>query len=117
MGVRITNGTEAVLYCSKTMWAFGPVFDDYDDAEAFLEWWKAKDARDLRLLTDAELEHEHYEWRKQKDQEVQPDGAIMCDNCGEYVTEWIEMESLTPGGEADKFCPSCAPRYQKKGVA
>ena len=46
MGVRIINGTdEAALYCSTTMWAFGPVFDDYDSAESFLEWWKAKDAR------------------------------------------------------------------------
>jgi hypothetical protein len=68
MGVRIIAGAcEAVLYCSTTMWAFGPVFEGYDDAEAFLEWWKAKDVRDLRLLTDAELEHEFYKWRSQKE--------------------------------------------------
>ena len=65
MGVRIITGeNEAVLYCSTTMWAFGPVFDDYDAAEWFLSWWKERDGRDLRLLTDAELEHEYYEWKR-----------------------------------------------------
>lgn len=47
MGCRIIegNGTGdsgryAVLYCSVSMTAFGPVFSDYDEAEAFLAWHK-----------------------------------------------------------------------------
>jgi hypothetical protein len=93
MGVRITTGSEAVLYCSTTMWAFGPVFDDYDDAEAFLEWWKAKGGQDLRLLTDAELEHEHFEWRKQKDRDPEPDPETQ---------KWLreELDAFTERTEA-----------------
>jgi hypothetical protein len=75
------------------MWAFGPVFDDYDDAEAFLEWWKAKGGQDLRLLTDAELEHEHFEWRKQKDQDPEPDPETQ---------KWLreELDAFTERTEA-----------------
>jgi chromosome segregation ATPase len=47
---------------------------------------------------------------------VQSEGTILCDNCDDFVTKWIEMESLTPGGEPDRFCHACAPRYQKKEV-
>lgn len=49
MGVRILHDSEhdqAVLYCSTTDWAFGPVFQDSDDgdhdaaerADAFMRW-------------------------------------------------------------------------------
>ena len=40
----------AILYCSTSDWAFGPVFSDQDDhdanarAEAFLRWLKDTDA-------------------------------------------------------------------------
>jgi hypothetical protein len=55
---------------------------------------------------------------QQEDQaEVQPEGTILCDNCDDFVNDWIEMDSLTPGGEPDKFCHSCAPRYQEKDQA
>jgi hypothetical protein len=49
MGVRLItaeNG-ETVLYCSTTMWAFGPVFGDAEQAEAFLEWMQPTDVRSL----------------------------------------------------------------------
>lgn len=41
MGCRILaeNGNgRTVLYCSTTMWAFGPVFRDAEEAAAFLNW-------------------------------------------------------------------------------
>jgi hypothetical protein len=44
-------------------------------------------------------------------------GMILCDNCDDYVTKWVEMESLTPGGQPDRFCHKCAPHYQKKEVS
>lgn len=57
MGVRILNGDGrgdsrgAVLYDSVSGWAFGPLFDDVDDAEAFLSTL----TDDARALTDTEL--------------------------------------------------------------
>jgi hypothetical protein len=41
-----------VLYCSTTMWAFGPIFKDRDEAEEFLDWPKV----DPRSLADNQLE-------------------------------------------------------------
>jgi hypothetical protein len=33
------GSTRAVLYCNTTGTAFGPLFIDADEAEAFLTWW------------------------------------------------------------------------------
>lgn len=35
----IDNQDGAVLYCSTDMQAFGPVFDDREQAEAFCDWF------------------------------------------------------------------------------
>ena len=57
MGVRILQGNgegdsdHAVLYCSVTDWAFGPLFADYDEAQAFLDWLIV----DPRTLSDDDL--------------------------------------------------------------
>lgn len=58
MGVRITGQEGRVaLYDSVSGFAFGPTFEDEDEAQAFLEWWEANgDGRDLRALSDPELE-------------------------------------------------------------
>ena len=62
MGVRIIEGNRdgstsqdvAVLYCSTTGVAFGPLFEDYDEAERFLKYLVEKnycghtDARKFR---------------------------------------------------------------------
>ncbi len=63
MGVRILEGrydgigTRAVLVDSVTEWAFGPLFDDLAEAEAFLEWIEdfAKPGLDTRNLARYEL--------------------------------------------------------------
>jgi len=75
MGVRIlidADHEHAVLYCSTTDWAFGPVFreDEYDHApedraELFLEWL-SQFGRDARLYTDAELSSKFTDWRMQE---------------------------------------------------
>lgn len=60
MGVRILQGDDtgdsqgAVMYCSATMRAFGPVFEDREHAQGFLDWYAGKtsglgDARGLSL--------------------------------------------------------------------
>lgn len=60
MGVRILESDKdgAVLYCSVSMWAFGPVFEDGDKAQAFLDWLET----DARRLSDSELASRHSEW-------------------------------------------------------
>lgn len=59
MGVRIFKDMgHAVMYCSTTDWAFGPVFHDTDEhdaeerVEVFLEWLR----EDPRRLNDHELQ-------------------------------------------------------------
>jgi hypothetical protein len=70
MGVRILSGEDAaILYCSTTDWAFGPVFGDRDThtgterAAAFLRWFKAEPRR----LNYDELEAKYSEWLAQED--------------------------------------------------
>ncbi len=67
MGVRILVGREqgceneqAVLFCSTTGWAFGPLFESETEAEEFLEWYRD----DPRMLTDEELADRVCEFRK-----------------------------------------------------
>jgi hypothetical protein len=46
MSVRIiSDGTEAVLTCSTSGVAFGPVFDSEQEAEEFLEWLRENGPR------------------------------------------------------------------------
>jgi hypothetical protein len=69
MGIRILydpSAGAAVLTCSSTGWAFGPVIRDDEDgvpapdlAQEFLDWIGV----DPRLLTDADLERAYVAWR------------------------------------------------------
>lgn len=63
MGVRVLadrGGDEACMYCSVTMWAFGPVFGRVSDLDAeeaceeFIRWHFEKHG-DPRRATDTEL--------------------------------------------------------------
>lgn len=85
MGVRILQGsddnsthTTAVLYCSTTDWAFGPLFssddehDAFERADMFLKWF-SKNGNvgplhydDVRQLTDSELESAYSDWLRQE---------------------------------------------------
>ena len=64
MGVRILEGNGegdsrgAVLYCSVTDWAFGPVFEDGEQAQAFLDWL----VYDPRSLSDSLMEAKYSEF-------------------------------------------------------
>jgi hypothetical protein len=65
MGVRILHNAEddaAVLYCSTTDWAFGPVFENAAHAEAFVRWCFRTEGRDPRSFTDAGLQDAHHRW-------------------------------------------------------
>lgn len=73
MGIRIINGDGpydgACLYCSTSMWAFGPVFKDHSEAEDFLDW--IGDGKDLRLMTDKELEGHYLDYLTSREEEKQ----------------------------------------------
>ncbi len=83
MGVRIINADGcgdsqgAVFYCSTTMWAFGPVMKDYEEAEAFLKFLSEKSARDPRSYNDAHLEMLYSEFCKRSEF---TDGSPVPDN-------------------------------------
>ncbi len=72
MGVRIMRGNKmAVMYCSTTDWAFGPVIEDTDDHAAddrmqlFIRWLP----QDARLYDDSDLERKYSEWLAQEDKQ------------------------------------------------
>jgi len=89
MGVRITHDC-VTLYCSTSGWAFGPVFEDADQAEAFLEWTKKHVGRDLRLLSDEELETEYRKWLS---------STAECRECGD------RFDLVEDGSKL--ICPDC----------
>lgn len=65
MGVRITDSETVALYDSVSGFAFGPTFDDEEQAQDFCDWWHTyDDAVDLRRLTDRELEEAHSRWHR-----------------------------------------------------
>ncbi len=71
MSIRILNDREqgmSCLYCSTTMWAFGGIFRKGEDAENFLFWYDKNsiEGKDLRQLTDDEIESKINEWRREK---------------------------------------------------
>lgn len=69
MGVRIVEGMAdgtkqvAVLYDSVTGTAFGPLFEDADEAQAFLESLATHRKSDARMYSSAELAQILFEWR------------------------------------------------------
>ena len=71
MGVRIIQGKldgdsrgYACWYCSTSMWAFGPVFEDEFEAEEFLQWIHG----DPRGYSDADLEAEYVKFLNEKEE-------------------------------------------------
>lgn len=69
MGVRIVEGkdgsqTVALLYCSVSMWAFGPVFDDWEMADDFLNWLN----QDARRLSDHELRTSYHNYLESREE-------------------------------------------------
>ena len=72
MGVRVLEGKGqdgACLYCSTTDWAFGPLFSDGEAAEKFLAYAAEHDGRDLRLLTDEQLQRLYSAWSEGNDRD------------------------------------------------
>ena len=71
MGVRVMwnhDDTKAVMYCSVSDWAFGPLFNDDNDhsarenAESFINWLHRTKGSDPRTLSDNDLEKVYADW-------------------------------------------------------
>lgn len=68
MGVRILVGkadgalcdNAAILYDSVSGWAFGPLFDDFEQADHFANWLPV----DARAYTDIRLAEMYSRWRE-----------------------------------------------------
>jgi hypothetical protein len=70
MGCRILTDREdiyAALYCSTSMWAFGPIFHGKKEAREFLDWLGV-DPRGIEF-TDSVLERKVSEFRAQRGDE------------------------------------------------
>ena len=54
MSIRIIEGTYdgdttgAVMICSTSMWAFGPVFDDVQEVDCFQKWYADRYPESIR---------------------------------------------------------------------
>lgn len=94
MSIRIIESNSdtdsyAVLYCSTSMWAFGPVFEDAEQAEEFLKWLIV----DPRGLEDRELERKYWEFRETREKEEEEDEPPKADAYGDYLgkfSTWLD---------------------------
>lgn len=80
------------LYCTTTNSVFGPVFDEDENLEGFIEWLKPTDPRELSFT---ELTTKRFEWAEIKDEatcEKDPSKICECNNgvCDKINTIFIE---------------------------
>jgi hypothetical protein len=81
MGVRVTDEEHVALYDSVTDTAFGPIFDNTNDADDFLDWLKKKHEnsqkfayfgeaveyhQDARVYGESILVHVVQTWREER---------------------------------------------------
>ena len=107
MSVRILEDKDGykALYNSVTMMAFGPIFYEKDDIEAFLEWIAPIDPR---KLTDEQIVSKYCQWQDFLEEEVSDCcGAVprgdgdndtsdygICPDCGEHCDYVSRKESV-----------------------
>ena len=88
MGVRITSHEQSetavvALYCSTSVFAFGPVFHGWDakaKARSYLAFIAETDGRDPRTIGDGDLGRLHGEWLTAK---CDADGELTEDDLAE----------------------------------
>lgn len=96
MGLRTIEGTYdgdttgAVMICSTTMWAFGPVFDDCQEVDCFQKWWDSNYLESIRAASEATLKVRFNLFRRLVvkcrgcDEWTVACGGI-CEDCGELA--------------------------------
>ena len=92
MSIEVIKGEHySVLICNTTMAAFGSVFYEDEDAEAFLNWLPV----DARTLTESEFDSKQGEWRL----------LPKCGYCEKRTDD--ELESLRIGSNHYDCCNEC----------
>lgn len=82
MGIRIIEGdygstSGAVMFDSVTDWAFGPLFNDEQEAELFISWHRNEYAGENLLRVSREVLEERFsQFRKLE---------TVCGECGEWI--------------------------------
>lgn len=78
MGVRITSDEDkAALFDSVSGWAFGPTFDNSDEAEDFIRFCEEAGLADLRTVPEPDLVTAHESWVEQRLRDNPPEPADM----------------------------------------
>jgi hypothetical protein len=93
MSVGIIKGEHyACLYCNTSMTAFGPLFDNADEANLFKSWL----TEDPRVLSDSQLQKRHTEWLRTRglefDSDDQRDAFVewLSNGLGDYEVETLQ---------------------------
>ena len=77
MGVRITKDEGKVaLFDSVSGFAFGPVFDDEFEAEAFLAYCRNHDLPDPRAMSDRDIEDHVVAFRRDVDEMIEDETEV-----------------------------------------
>ena len=102
MSVQVLEDRETgyqLMYCSTTMWAFGPIFYDDEDVEEFLGWLP----KYPRTYSDTELEIKVSEWRS-----ISEESQEYCSKCRAFV-EFNERNDAMEKGDTFTVhvCPKC----------
>ena len=107
MGCRVINADGkgdsqgAVLYCSTTGWAFGPVFDDGKQAHAFLDWigygHHVGNRFDPRALDEEELEGAYFAFLE----ETKGPESVDTAECRAAIKTWRRLLRRRGAGTDD----------------
>ena len=68
--------TGAVMICSTTMWAFGPVFDDPQEVDCFQDWWGDNYSESIREASESQLKERFELFRRL---------VVRCRDCDEWT--------------------------------
>jgi hypothetical protein len=85
MGIHILEGREdhrAILFCSVTNWAFGPVMQSIEEAEAFLKYLAPEDPR---TIADKDLEAKYSTFRGEMICECDTVRSLECEYCRDGI--------------------------------
>jgi hypothetical protein len=99
MAILTSDESAVALYCSTTMVAFGPVFDDSEAAESFLHWVGEMSLPDPRTYSDDEWSKVMATW-----------GAVpKCWICGHGITDDVRLAYVFANQITKPECTDCTP--------
>lgn len=86
MGLHVISGEYngrpcAIMFCSTSMWAFGPLFEDEEEVDAFCVWLRnhPQGAFDPRTLSDEALADAFARWKATEQKREEGDDLATAD--------------------------------------